>query len=502
VGINFKVLFVSPEVVPFAKTGGLADVSGSLPRYLKKLGCDIRVALPFYRTAREKKLPYETLFKDVEIPIKGEILKADIYQNSLNGDIPVYFVKHDEFYDRKNLYGTSKGGYLDNAERFIFFCRSILELCRKANFEPDIIHCHEWQTGLIPAYLKTLYNKDKLFSKTATLYSIHNVAYQGIFGKEVFEKTCLPKRFFSSNGVEHYGKINFMKAGIIYADIINTVSQKYSEEIQTEEYGCGLQRILKDRANVLFGVMNGVDYTEWNPETDKFIVANYNANDLSGKMKCKEDLLLQFNLPISLKNLPLLGVVSRLAEQKGFDLLAETLDDLMAYDIGFILLGTGNEIYHKLFQEFARRYPERIGVYIAYDNKLAHKIEAGADIFLMPSRYEPCGLSQIYSLKYGTIPLVRATGGLDDTIQDYNSKDGTGNGFKFGEYKANAFLDKVKEALKIFSKREKWDQLMKNAMSEDFSWERSAKVYLGLYEKALSMRAVVKEKTQYKSKIL
>lgn len=293
-----------------------------------------------------------------------------------------------------------------------------------------------------------------------------------------------------------------MKAGIIYADIINTVSQKYSEEIQTEEYGCGLQRILKDRANVLFGVMNGVDYTEWNPETDKFIVANYNANDLSGKMKCKEDLLLQFNLPISLKNRPLLGVVSRLTEQKGFDLLAETLDDLMAYDIGFILLGTGNEIYHKLFQEFARRYPERIGVYIAYDNKLAHKIEAGADIFLMPSRYEPCGLSQIYSLKYGTIPLVRATGGLDDTIQDYNSKDGTGNGFKFGEYKANAFLDKVKEALKIFSKREKWDQLMKNAMSEDFSWERSAKVYLGLYEKALSMRTVVKEKTQYKSKIL
>ncbi|MFQ5963519.1 MAG: glycogen synthase GlgA [Candidatus Scalinduaceae bacterium] len=492
-GVKFKVMFVSPEVTPFAKTGGLADVSGSLPTFLKKLGCDVRVALPFYRMVKEQNIPFDTIFKDLEVPAKGVTLKAGINQSSLNDDIPVYFIKYDKFFDRENLYSTSRGDYADNAERFIFFSRSIFELCRKVNFQPDIIHCHEWQTGLIPTYLRTLYNNDKLFSKTAALYSIHNIAYQGIFEKEVFEKTCLPNRLLINKVIEFYGKISFMKVGIIYSDIINTVSQKYSREIQTEEYGCGLQDIIKDRAGVLFGVINGVDYSEWNPETDKFIVANYNANDFSGKVKCKEDLLLQFNLPISLKERPLLGIVSRMAKQKGFDLLSKVIDELMTFDIVFVLLGIGDERYHNLFQEYAHRYPERIGVRIAYDNKLAHKIEAGADIFLMPSRYEPCGLNQIYSLKYGTIPLVRATGGLDDTIKDYYSKDGTGTGFKFDEYKASVFIDKVKEALCVFANKEKWLQLMTNAMSQDFSWERSARAYIELYKKAISTRKGLKK---------
>ena len=484
--IDCKVLFVSPEAVPFAKTGGLADVSGSLPKYLKKLGCDVRIVLPFYRMVREQRLPYETIVKVLEVPSKDGILKAEINQVLLDGNVPVYFITYDIFYDRDSLYGTSKGDYHDNAERFIFFCRAVLELCLRLNFQPDIIHCNEWQTGLVPAYLKTLYKNDQFFSQTATVYTIHNIAYQGIFEKEAFEETCLPESVFCNTGIEYYGKINFMKAGIIYSDIINTVSRKYSEEIQTEEYGCGLQNIMKERADILFSVINGVNYNEWNPETDTFITANYNRNNTSGKTLCKQDLLLQFKLPLSLMERPLFGIISRLAEQKGIDLLGETIDRLMAFNVGFVLLGVGEERYQRLFQDFAHRYPERIGVRIAYDNPLAHKIEAGVDIFLMPSRFEPCGLNQIYSLRYGSIPIVRATGGLDDTVKDYAQESGAGNGFKFYEYKTSAFLEKMKEALNIFANKEAWSLLMQKAMSEDFSWEISAKKYLELYKKAQS----------------
>ncbi len=485
-GIDFTVMFVSPEVAPFAKTGGLADVSGSLPRHLKRLGCDARIVLPFYRMVQGQGLQYETILEELEVPFKGGVLKAEIKRFYLEGVVPVYFLTYDEFYDRSNLYGNSKGDYHDNAERFIFFCRSVFELCKQIDFQPDIIHCNEWQTGLIPAYLKTLYRKEKFFKNTKTIYTIHNIAYQGIFEKEVFEKTCLPEDVFCNAGIEYFGKVNFMKAGIVYADIINTVSEKYCKEIQTEEYGCGLQEILKKRADVLFSVLNGVNYHEWNPETDVYIATNYTKENLSGKIDCKQDLLRHFTLPLSLTNRPLLGIISRLAEQKGIDLILETVDRLMALNVGFVLLGVGEERYQRLFQDLTRRYPKRIGICLAYDNLLAHKIEAGADIFLMPSRYEPCGLNQIYSLRYGTIPIVRATGGLDDTVIDYDLENGAGNGFKFEEYTTSAFLNKTKQALSVFTEREEWGQLMKNAMSEDFSWEIAAKKYIELYKRATS----------------
>ncbi|MCP5002821.1 MAG: glycogen synthase GlgA [Planctomycetes bacterium] len=483
-GIDSKIMFVSSEVVPFAKTGGLADVSSSLPKQLKRFGCDARIVMPFYRVVRDQRLPLETVIEELEIPFRSGMLKAQIKQVNLEELVPVYFILYDEFYDRKNLYGNFEGDYHDNAERFIFFCRSILELCKRINFQPDIIHCNDWQTGLIPAYLKTLYRDDRFFTNTKTVFTIHNIAYQGTFEKEIFEKTCLPEDVFCHTGIEYYGKVNFMKAGIVYSDVINTVSQKYSQEILTEEYGCGLQDLLKERSDFLFSVLNGVNYHEWNPETDIFISTNYDKDTLSGKTECKQDLLRHFALPLSLTNRPLLGIISRLTEQKGIDLLAEALDRLMAFNVGFVLLGIGEERYHRLFESFAHRYPERIGISIAYDNVLAHKIEAGVDIFLMPSRYEPCGLNQIYSLRYGTIPVVRATGGLDDTVKEYYQKNGTGNGFKFKEFTPCAFLNKTKQALNLFENKEEWRLLMKNAMIEDFSWELSAKKYMELYKKA------------------
>src|SRR4030042_171681 len=348
-----KVLFVSSEAVPFAKTGGLADVSGALPKALKGMGVDVRLVLPFYRMAREQKFKYQLLSEDLEVTLGNQSLKGDV----------------------KGLF--------------------------------------DWQSGLIPCYLKTVFKKDPRFAKTASIFSIHNVAYQGLFTKDAFDLSGLPQELFSIAGVEYWGKISFMKAGIVFADIINTVSETYSQEIQTEEFGYGVEGMLRARKKDLYGVLNGADYEEWNPATDKFIASTYSSEDLAGKLKCKQDLLKAFNLPEELISFPLLGVISRLAAQKGFDLLAQIMDELVKMDIGFVLLGTGDEKYHELFTLIGEKYPKKTGIKIAYDNILAHKIEAGGDMFLMPSRYEPCGLNQIYSLKYGTIPIVRATGGLD-----------------------------------------------------------------------------------------
>ena len=421
----------------------------------------------------------------MEVPIGYERLKADIYQGRLNQDIPVYFIGREEFFDRPHLYGTSQGDYFDNAERFIFFSKAVLNLCQRLGFSPDIIHHHEWQTGLIPAYLQSVYRNDPLFSHTATVFTIHNIAYQGLFKKEKFWLTGLPAEMYNPEGIEFWERINFMKAGIVYADAINTVSKKYSEEIQTAEYGYGLEGILRKRRESLTGILNGVDYEEWNPAHDPHLIARYDLKDISGKRECKKDLLKEFHLPSSLENAPLLGMISRLADQKGFDLLTGILEELFALDIGFVLLGTGEQKYHDLFTRVAHTYPQKAGIRIAYDDRLAHKIEAGADFFLMPSKYEPCGLNQIYSLKYGTIPIVRATGGLDDTITHYDPVSKKGNGFKFVRYEAKEFLNTIKGAIRFYFQPEHWKQLLRNAMTADFSWERSAEAYLHLYRKAL-----------------
>jgi starch synthase len=483
-----RVFFLSPEMTPFAKTGGLADVAGSLPKALKAMGCDIRVAIPYYRMVKEGDFKVKPLFGDMEIPLFGDTLRDEICFSEADGGIPLYFIKKDEYFDRKYLYGTPKGDYFDNVERFVYFSRMALLLCKRLDFQPHVFHCNDWQTGLIPAYVKTIFKEDPFFSGTCSLFTIHNIAYQGIFKERKLEATGLPRDTYHPGGIEYWGKINFLKAGLVFSDVITTVSRKYSLEIQTPEFGYGLEGVLRDRRKDLYGILNGADYGEWNPKTDPCIVANYDEADLSGKARCKEDLLSTFNLPRSLQGSPLLGVVSRLADQKGFDLLAKSTGDLMKMDLGFVLLGTGDEKYHQLFRGIAKEYPKKVGIKIAYDNTLAHKIEAGSDIFLMPSRYEPCGLNQIYSLKYGTVPLVRATGGLDDTIKDYDPETGKGTGFKFQNYSARDFLDTVRRALDLYHNKGKWKGIMIQGMKADFSWQRAARKYVNLYRKALEKR--------------
>ena len=485
---SLPILFVTPEAVPFAKTGGLADVAGALPKFLQPLGCNLKVVMPYYRKVKESGHPLQYLGQEIKVSIGDETLRADIYEGRLNHDILVYFIGRDEFFDREYLYGTPRGDYFDNAERFIFFSKAALALCQLMLFSPAIIHHNEWQTGLIPAYLRSTYQNDPLFSRTAAVFTIHNIAYQGVFRKEKFGLTGLPVEMCNPEGIEFWERINFMKAGIVYAHMINTVSQKYSEEVQTPEYGYGLEGILKKRKEALLGILNGVDYQDWDPSHDPDLIARYSPQDLSGKRECKRDLLREYQLPSSLENLPLLGMISRLADQKGFDLLAEILDELFALDIGFVLLGTGEMKYHDLFNEVARKYPKKAGIRITYDDRLAHKIEAGADFFLMPSKYEPCGLNQIYSLKYGTIPIVRATGGLDDTLVNYDPISGKGNGFKFVHYDAKEFLTQIKMAIGFYSQPEHWKQLLRNAMTSDFSWQRSAEAYLRLYRKAMEKK--------------
>ena len=483
-----RVLFVTSEAVPFAKTGGLADVAGALPKFLQGLGCDLRVVMPYYRMVRKSGIPVQPLGQTLEVTLGNETLQADLYEGRLTEGLPIYFIGREEFFDREYLYGTPKGDYFDNAERFTFFTKAALTLCRWMKFSPEIIHHHEWQTGLIPAYLKSTERENPLFSQTAVVFTIHNIAYQGLFKAEKLWLTGLPQEMYNPEGIEFWERINFMKAGIVYADVINTVSRRYSEEIQTPEYGYGLEGILMKRRQDLYGILNGVDYQDWDPSHDTHLAATYSPENLSGKRMCKMDLLREFNLPSSLENVPVLGVISRLADQKGFDLLAEIIEDLFRLDIGFVLLGTGEQKYHDLFTRIGRKYPEKAGIRIAYDDRLAHKIEAGADLFLMPSKYEPCGLNQIYSLKYGTIPVVRATGGLEDTIVPYDPSTGKGNGFKFIRYDAGEFLQQIKGAVHTYHQPDHWIRLVRNAMTADFSWKRSAESYVDLYRTALEKR--------------
>jgi starch synthase len=442
--MGLNIVVVSSEVVPFAKTGGLADVAGSLPLALKRLGCNVSIFMPLYREVLTKGLEVESTGVEVTVPLGRRTLTGKICKGSTDG-IPVYFIKRDEFYDRSHLYGTPEGDYFDNLERFTFFSRGVLEAIKvdALGIKADIIHSNDWQAGLIPAYIKDIYKNS--FPDIRTVFTVHNIAYQGLFPYFLFTLTGLSSKMFSMEGIEFWGKINFLKAGMVFSDLITTVSEGYSKEIQTPEYGYGLEGVLKSRAKVLYGVLNGVDYTEWNPETDEFIPANYSRGDLKGKKACKKELIKEFSLNIKSSE-PLVGVISRLADQKGFDILSEAIEELMELKIGMVVLGTGEKKYHRLFEELAGRYPERLGVKITFDNALAHRIEAGCDMFLMPSRYEPCGLNQIYSLRFGTIPVVRATGGLDDTIRDYNG--GGGNGFKFKQsskenYERGLFLGEV-----------------------------------------------------------
>jgi len=474
------IAFVASEGVPFSKTGGLADVVGALPRALAALGHQVTVYLPRYR--QTKLVESATVVRSITVPFDDEYRFPSVVSGGAQAGVKFYFVEYPEFFDRDALYGTPAGDYPDNAERFALFSRAVLEASKILGV-PQIFHCHDWQSALVPVLLRTIYKDDPAFRDVGTVFTIHNMGYQGLFPPEVLPLLMLPWDLFAMSKMEFFGQVNFLKGALTYADYVTTVSRKYSQEIQTAEYGFGLEGVLRGRAATVTGILNGVDYDEWSPQTDKFTVAKYSPQDLSGKAKCKLDLLASFGIPTSAAKLPVIGIVSRFAAQKGFDLILQVADRLAREEMVLVTLGAGDKPYEEMFQRLAKQFPHGIAVKVAYDNAIAHKIEAGADMFLMPSRYEPCGLNQIYSLKYGTVPIVRATGGLDDTIEPWDARTGKGTGFKFSEYNGESLLLTVKQALQAFRDQTSWQVLMRNGMSKDFSWNASAREYGKIYER-------------------
>ena len=487
------IALVASEGVPFSKTGGLADVVGALPRALATLGHQVSVYLPRYR--QTKLAESSTVVRSITVPFDDKYRFASVIAGGSQGGIRFYFIEYPEFLDREALYGTPAGDYPDNAERFALFSRAVLEASKILGV-PNVFHCHDWQSALVPVLLRTVYAEDPAFSDAATVFTIHNMGYQGLFPPEVLPLLMLPWDLFTMSKMEFFGQVNFLKGALTYADFITTVSRKYSQEIQTAEYGFGLEGVLRGRASTVTGILNGVDYDEWSPQTDKFIIAHYSPQDLSGKAKCKQDLLATFGMANADPKLPTIGIVSRFAAQKGFDLISQIMDRLAREEMIVVALGAGDKSYEEMFTRLNKQFPNKIAVKVAYDNAIAHKIEAGSDMFLMPSRYEPCGLNQIYSLKYGTVPIVRATGGLDDTIEPWDARTGKGTGFKFTEYNGESLLLTIKQALQAFRDQTSWQALMRNGMNKDFSWNASAREYVKVYEKARQMHAsaIVPEK--------
>ncbi|NIO04421.1 MAG: glycogen synthase GlgA [Proteobacteria bacterium] len=481
-----KVLFLSPEVVPFAKTGGLADVAGALPGALKRLAVDVRLVLPLYRMVREGGFESRPLLKDVEVPLGSFGLKAVILETKVDDGVPIYLVEREDMYDRPNLYGDAMGDYYDNLERFTFFARAALRVAESIDFRPNLIHCHDWQTGLVPALLQAPPKQAPFFRGIPTVFTIHNLGYQGLFLEEKLPVTGLSREaFFRPEGLEYWGKISLLKAGIVYSQAITTVSPTYAREIQTSEFGLGMEGILRHRKASLHGILNGADYRTWDPSRDEHLPQRYSVKKVEGKHQCKKDLMREMGLDLSLRDRPLFGMVSRLDKQKGLDLLVEILEDILSMDVGLVILGSGEEQIQESLQQAAVRHPKRIGLKLGFDEALAHRIMAGADIFLIPSRYEPCGLTQMYALKYGTVPVVRATGGLEDTIVTFDPRRGTGNGFKFRDYDPDAFLGAIRKAVEYFQDSKRWEKVVTNAMGADFSWDRSARAYLDLYKSLL-----------------
>ncbi len=482
------IAFAASECVPYSKTGGLADVVGALPRALAALGHQVSVYLPRYR--QTKLSDPQTVVRSVTVPFDDKYRFCSVVTAGTSAGVRFYFVDYPPYFDREALYGTPAGDYPDNAERFALFSRAVLEASKILGV-PHVFHCHDWQSALIPVMLRTLYAEDPAFREAATVFTIHNMGYQGLFPPDTLPLVMLPWELLTISKMEFFGQVNFLKGALVYADYVTTVSRKYSHEIQTTEYGFGLEGVLRNRAATVTGILNGVDYDEWSPQTDKFIAAKYSPQDLSGKQQCKQDLLQAFgftNLDAT-SNAPVIGIVSRFAAQKGFDLIAQIIDRLAREEMILVVLGSGDKLFEEMFQRISKQFPNKIAVKVAFDNAIAHKIEAGADMFLMPSRYEPCGLNQIYSLKYGTVPIVRATGGLDDTIEPWDARTGKGSGFKFSDYTGEALLSTIRQALIAYRDPSSWQTLMRNGMARDFSWGASAREYGKIYERARHARA-------------
>ncbi len=476
-----KVSFLASEAVPYAKTGGLADVVGSLPRYLSQQGVEITLFLPFYQEVHKKNLSLNPA-GEIYFSWEKKDIMVPLWEHQ-TPEIRVYFIQNDNYFLRDGIYGTPSGDYPDNAARFAFYCYASLEAMKALKFQPDLIHAHDWQAALSLAYLKYKYKDDPFFRPSRSLFTVHNLSYQGIFPAEILEKIGLPPEVFRMEEMEFYGRVNFLKAGLVYADALSTVSPTYSREIQQPEYGCGLDGVLRSRASSLYGILNGIDNSVWDPEKDPLIPYRYSRGNLEGKKKCKQQLIQNFGFSASALEQPLVSMVSRLADQKGLDLVVASLEDLFSLGLNLVILGQGDQKYHDLLSAEQQKRKGRLGVKIAFDDALARLIFAGSDFFLIPSRFEPCGLTQMYSLRYGTIPIVRSIGGLADTIEEFDSVSMRGNGFKFSEYSRTALVEAVRSALKIYSQPDIWQRLIQNAMEADFSWERSAREYLELYKK-------------------
>ncbi|MGA3105052.1 MAG: glycogen synthase GlgA [Terriglobales bacterium] len=480
------IAFAASECVPFSKTGGLADVVGALPRALAALGHQVSVYVPRYR--QTKLADPQTVVRSITIPFDDKYRFCSVTTAGTSAGVRHYFVDYPPYFDRDAIYGTAAGDYPDNAERFALFSRAVLEASKILGV-PHVFHCHDWQAALVPVMLRTLYSADPAFREVATVFTIHNMGYQGLFPPDTLPLLMLPWDLLTMSKMEFFGQVNFLKGALVHSDYVTTVSKKYSQEIQTTEYGFGLEGVLRNRAATVTGILNGVDYEEWSPQTDKFTVAKYSAQDLSGKLKCKQDLLHAFGIANVDAKVPVIGIVSRFAAQKGFDLISQIMDRLAREEMIMVVLGSGDKPYEEMFQRLNRQFPNKIAAKVAFDNAIAHKIEAGADMFLMPSRYEPCGLNQIYSLKYGTVPIVRATGGLDDTIEPWDARTGKGTGFKFTDYTGEALLMTIKQALLDYQDPSSWRILMRNGMVRDFSWGASAREYGKVYERARQVRA-------------
>ncbi|MBI4388697.1 MAG: glycogen synthase GlgA [Nitrospinae bacterium] len=487
-GKKLKILLASSEVHPFAKTGGLADMAGSLPSALSGLGHDVRVIMPYYKCVSGGSHEIRPANAHVDVPVGPVRQRGWLFEGRLDGGLPVYLVNNQAYYYRDQLYGENGRDYRDNAERFIFFSRSILEACKALSFRPDIVHCHDWQTGLVPAYLKTVYAGDDFFRNTRSVFTVHNLGYQGNFPSFYLQAANLPWESFTPEGVEFYGHFSFLKTGLVFGDMLTTVSPSYGKEILDPEFGFGLDGVLRKRGKDLSGILNGADYREWDPARDPLIKKNYGPGSLAGKIACKKDLIRKFSLKVDEKA-PIVSMVTRLSRQKGIDLVMEGADALLKAGAAFTLLGSGDPAYQDFFVELSKRHRDRCACLIGFDETSAHRIMAGSDILLVPSFYEPCGLTQIYGLKYGAVPLVRAVGGLRDTVQEFNPRTGQGAGFKFMPFESKQMLKAARKALAVYKDKDLWRRLLANGMSKDYSWDRSAARYCGLYLKALKKPA-------------
>jgi starch synthase len=480
-----RILMVTPEAVPFAKTGGLGDVAGALPLALARLGHDVTVVLPRYRGAFTG-----TELERAAVPMSGRTFDVRYIEHALADRARAILVECPELYDRPDLYGSGNDDYPDNALRFAVLSRAALEFAARPDRAPDVVHAHDWQAGLTPVYLETLFGDRAALNAAGRVFTIHNLAYQGLFPPVWMPALDLRWELFGVEGLEYWGKVSFLKAGINYSDAITTVSPRYAKEIQTPEFGFGFDGILRRRGKQLCGILNGIDTGVWNPETDPHLPKGYGPNTLAGKRASKQALLEAMALPVTPATLkrPVVGIVSRMVDQKGFDLLAAVAEELPAMDATFVLLGSGELRYQAQWQALHDQAPDRVAVRFGFNDRLAHLIEAGSDFFLMPSHFEPCGLNQMYSLRYGTVPVVRAVGGLDDTIESWNPRAGTGTGFKFKDYTPEALRSALGAALELYRTPQLWRQVQRAGMARDFSWDASAAEYVKVYEKAIKAR--------------